>query len=119
MNDVTSVEKSRLMGILSMVFGILAVVLAFTPPGRIIVILLGGAAIVLGVIELDRVRRGLSDPGARNMAIAGIALGGVSVILIILIPVIYGAIGIGGKPFYFEMMGKRGLPELGRFRHLK
>jgi hypothetical protein len=29
MNNVNGIEKSRLMGILSMVFGILAVVLAF------------------------------------------------------------------------------------------
>jgi hypothetical protein len=119
MNNVNGIEKSRLMGILSMVFGILAVVLAFTPFGRILVILLGGAAIVLGAIELDRVRRGLSDQGARNMAIAGIVLGGVSLILIILIPVIYGSVGLGAGHFDFGMMGKRGLPELGKFRHLK
>jgi len=31
MNDIKSIEKSRLMGILSMVFGILAVALSFTP----------------------------------------------------------------------------------------
>lgn len=51
------------------------------------------------------------------MAIAGIVLGGVSIILIIVIPLIWNAVGI--SRFNFRMMGIRGLPELGKFRHFK
>ena len=119
MNDTKSIEKSRLMGILSMVFGILAVVLSFTPFGRVLAFLFGIAAIVLGAIELDRVNRGLSDQGAKNMAIAGIVLGGVSVILIIIIPMICRIAGMGMGHFDFGMFGRRGIPEFGKFRHLK
>ena len=84
---------------------------------RIFVILLGIAAIVLGTIELDRVSRGLSDKSARNMAITGLILGGVSIILIIVIPIIWNAVGI--NRFNFGMMGKRSLPELGKFRNFR
>jgi len=62
---------------------------------------------------------GLSDQNARNMAIAGIVLGRVSIILVIVIPVVYRAIGMGMGRFDFGMLGRRGLSELGKFRHFK
>jgi len=110
-------EKSKLMGILSMVFGIVAVLFSFNPFGRGFTILLSLAAIILGVIELDRACRGLSDKSAKNMAIAGIVLGGVSILLFI-------AMAIAWKAFAFHkfdrgIVEKWNLSAFGRFRHLR
>jgi len=117
MNEITGNGKSSLMGALSLVLGIIAVVLSFTIFGRIFVILLGIAAVVLGVIELDRIKRGLSDRSAKGMAIAGIVLGGVSIILFAVVSIIWKACAFSG--FAKGITGKWNLPELGRFRHLR
>lgn len=53
------------------------------------------------------------------MVITGIVLGGVSIILVIVIPVVYRAIGMGMGRFDFGMLGRRGLSELRKFRHFK
>src|SRR4030042_5174431 len=117
MNEITSSEKSNLMGTLSMVFGILATVFSFTLFSKVFVILLGIAAIVLGVIELDRVRRGLTDRSAKNMAIAGIVLGGVSIVLFTVITIAWKAFAFHG--FAKGITGEWNLPAFGKFRHFR
>ncbi len=60
-DEVKNFEKGRLMGILSIVFGILSFILSLYPTRGLFLILLGIAAVVLGAIELDRVNKGLSE----------------------------------------------------------
>ncbi|MBM3710720.1 MAG: DUF4190 domain-containing protein, partial [Actinobacteria bacterium] len=79
MNEVEKTGDSRLMGTLSMVFGIIAVVLSCIPTAKLLVILLGIAAIVLGAIDLDRISRQKSL-NKKGMAISGIVLGSLAII---------------------------------------
>ena len=117
MNEIAKSEKSKLMGILSLVFGIVAIVLSFTPLGRGLVVILGIAAVVLGVIELDRIKRGLSDPNTKNIAIAGIVLGGVAIVLFAALGMLIRGFAMPG--FDRGIMGKFNLPSIGRFGRFK
>jgi len=95
MNEKINEKNSRTIGILSLVLSVLSVVLVLAPISRIIVILLAGSAILLGAVEIDRNRRGISDKAAKNMAIIGMALGGISVIIVILMPLFAGLLNTG------------------------
>ena len=68
--------KRNGLGIAALVLGLLAVVTSFTLVGGIV---LGLAAIVLGVLGRGRAKRGEADNG--GMAIAGIVLGVIGVLL--------------------------------------
>lgn len=114
MNESIGMAKSRIMGILSLVFGITAVIISVIPIARNMNILLGITAIVLGAIELERIIKGISDQNVKAMAIAGIVLGGISIILTILFTVALGAIAVRG--FKWMHPGQWKIPELGRFK---
>ncbi len=125
MNDITNSENSRVMGILSMVFGIISIIISWVPMGRIIVIALGITAVVLGSIAIGRVNKNLSEKCVKNMAIAGIVLGSVAIIFSIILPIAWGLfagpwfkgghMGLGSQ--MSQDPGK--LPELGRWKNLK
>jgi len=90
MNDTTLGEKNRMLGILSMVFGIVSIVLSPLPFARVLVLILAIAAIALGSIELDRIGKNLSEQSAKAMAITGIVLGSVSIVILIMSMVVFG-----------------------------
>ncbi len=117
MNDITSSENSKVMGILSLVFGIIAIVISWLPMGRFIVIVLGIAAIVLGGMEIGRVNKNLSEKSIKNMAITGIVLGSLAIVFNIIMPIAWGL--IAGQWLKGGHIGQWKLPELGRWRHLK
>jgi len=118
MNNITNSENSRVMGILSMVFGIIAITISWVPVCRFIVIALGVAAIVIGAIEIGRVNKNLSEKSVKNMAIAGIVLGSLAVVFSIAITIFWGL--IASQWFRGGHMGIwKQLPELGRWRNLK
>jgi uncharacterized membrane protein len=117
MNDITNSENSRVMGILSMVFGIIAIIISWMPMGRIIVIALGIAAVVLGAIAIGRVNKNLPEKSIKNMAITGIVLGSLAIVFSIILPIVWGL--IAGQWLKGSHIGQWKLPELGRLRHLK
>lgn len=69
-------QKKNGLGIAALVLGLLAVVTSFTLVGGIV---LGLAAIVLGVLGRGRAKRGEADNG--GMAIAGVVLGAIGLLL--------------------------------------
>jgi len=117
MNEVEKTGDSRLMGTLSMVFGIIAVVLSCIPTAKLLVILLGIAAIVLGAIDLDRISRQKSL-NKKGMAISGIVLGSLAIIFSVIA-------GLVGGLFFFKWFKGNSCPlmqrffDLGKFRHFK
>ena len=72
MNEIEKKNDFRLMGTLSMVFGIIAIVLSCIPFARFFVVLLGIAAIVLGAIDLDKISKDKIVKSTRGMAISGV-----------------------------------------------
>jgi uncharacterized membrane protein len=117
MNDVKNGENSKIMGILSMVFGIVAIVISWVPTGRIIVLVLGFAAVVLGAIAIGKIDKNLSEKCIKNMAIAGIVLGSLAIVFSILATVAFGFIAshwLKGD----NMMEQWKMPGLGKWRHL-
>ena len=118
MNDLASGENSKVMGLLSLVFGIISITISWAPFGRLIIIALGIAAIVLGAIEIDRVNKNISAQSAKNMAIAGIVLGGLAIVFHIIMTVAWGLITTqwlfkGDHVWQWKWL------ELGRLRHLR
>jgi uncharacterized membrane protein HdeD (DUF308 family) len=125
MNDIKSSENSKVMGILSLVFGIIAIAISWLPMGRFIVIVLGIAAIVLGGMEIGRVNKNLSEKSIKNMAITGIVLGSVAIVVSTILPIVWGLFASpwfeGGHMGLGSQMGQGSgkLPELGRWKNLK
>jgi uncharacterized membrane protein len=132
MNETSISRKSKLFGILSMSFGIGAIVLSITRMGRGLTFFLAIAAIVLGSIELNqlnKISKGFSYPDAKKMAISGVVLGSVSIVLFITAAVVFrmGFYMPGlerrfmnfGNRFYMQfhrgLFGKENFPLFGRF----
>jgi len=97
MDEVAKKNDFRLMGTLSMVFGIIAIVLSCIPFARLLVVLLGIAAIVLGAIDLDKISKDQSVKSTRGMAISGIVLGSLAIIFSMVM-------GILGGLFFMNWM---------------
>jgi uncharacterized membrane protein HdeD (DUF308 family) len=110
MNEVEKKNNFRLMGTLSMVFGIIAIVLSCIPFARLLVIVLGIAAIVLGAIDLDKISKDQSFKSTRGMAISGIVLGGLAVIFSMVM-------GIFGGLFLMNWMRGSGGHMMQNFRN--
>src|SRR4030042_4361712 len=102
-HDITDSENSRVMGILSMVFGIIAIIISWVPMGRIIVIALGIAAVVLGSIAIGKVNKNISEKCVKNMAITGIVLGSIAIVFSIILPIVGGL--LAGQWFKGGHMG--------------
>ncbi|MBM3709675.1 MAG: DUF4190 domain-containing protein [Actinobacteria bacterium] len=117
MNEVEKTNDFRLMGILSMVFGIIAIVLSCVTMGKFLVILLGIAAIVLGIIDLDKISRE-KDSGNKGMAISGIVLGSLAIVFSMVA-------GLIGGLFFIKWLKGGSCPmiqrffDMGRFRNFK
>jgi hypothetical protein len=121
MSDTANNEKNRILGILSMVFGIVSIVLSPLPFARVLVIILAIAAIALGAIELDNIGKNLSERSAKTMAITGIVLGSVSIVVMIVSMVVFGAMSFhlfrGGHMGQFqEQLKMPGFGKLGNFK---
>ena len=104
---VGSEEKAGVMAIIALIAGILSVLCHCVPiAGSSIGFLLSVAAIVLGIIEFNKIKKGESSEKGRGMSIAGIILGGVGIVfgIIWLIVVILGAFGgaLGGLFDYYN-----------------
>jgi hypothetical protein len=116
MNEIEKKNDFRLMGTLSMVFGIIAIILSCIPFARVFVVLLGIAAIVLGAIDLDKISKNQNVKISRGMAISGIVLGGLAIIFSMVVGV------LGGLFFMNWMRGGGGhmmqrFFDMGRFRN--
>ena len=61
MDNTIKIDKYRIMSILSLVFGAVAVAISFLPFGRGFGLLLGIAAVAMGAISLDKAKRELTD----------------------------------------------------------
>ena len=109
MDEIEKKNNFRLMGTLSMVFGIIAVVLSCIPFARLFVVLLGIASIVLGAIDLDKISKD-QIKGSKGMAISGIVLGSVAIIFSLLI-------GVCGGIFFMNWMRGNGGHMIQRFRN--
>ena len=104
---VGSEEKAGVMAIIALIAGILSVLCHCVPvAGSAIGFLLSVAAIVLGIIEFNKIKKGESSAKGRGMSIAGIILGGVGIVfgIIWLIVVVLGALGgfFGGLFDYYN-----------------
>jgi hypothetical protein len=97
---VGSDEKAAVLAIIALIAGILSVLCHCVPiVGSAIGFLLSVAAIVLGIIEFNKIKKGESSAKGRGMCIAGIILGGVGIVFGIL-----GAFGgmLGGIFDYYN-----------------
>ncbi len=104
---VGSEEKAGVMAIIALIAGILSVLCHCVPvAGSAIGFLLSIAAIVLGIIEFNKIKKGESSEKGRGMSIAGIILGGVGIVfgIIWLIVIFLGAFGgfLGGLFDYYS-----------------
>ena len=110
MNEIEKKNDFRLMGTLSMIFGIIAIVLSCIPFARFFVVLLGIAAIVLGAIDLDKISKDKIVKSTRGMAISGIVFGSLAIIFSMFM-------GIFGGLFFMNWMRGGGGHMLQRFRN--
>ncbi len=104
---VGSDEKPAVLAIIALIAGILSVLCHCVPfAGSAIGFLLSVAAIVLGIIEFNKIKKGESSAKGRGMCIAGIVLGGVGIVvgIIWLIIIVLGAFGgmMGGLFDYYN-----------------
>jgi|GEM_PF-946037 len=91
---VGSDQKAGAMAIIALIAGILSILCHCIPlAGFAIGFLLSVTAIVLGIIEFNKIKKGESSAKGRGMCIAGIILGGVGIVfgIIWLIIIILGA----------------------------
>lgn len=51
--------------------------------------------IILGAVDLNRIKSGISSPRGRGMDIAGIVLGALAIVVWIVISIVFTAIGFG------------------------
>ncbi len=98
---VKSEEKAGVMAIIALIAGILGLICPCLPiVGSTLGFLLSVAAIVLGIIEFNKIKKGESSEKGKGMSIAGIILGGVAIVfgivmLIVGLGVLGGLFGIG------------------------
>lgn len=100
-------EKPAVIAIIALIAGILSVLCHCVPiAGSAIGFLLSVAAVVLGIIEFNKIKKGESSTKGRGMCIAGIILGGVGIVfgIILLMIVILGTFGgmLGGIFDYYN-----------------
>lgn len=92
--------KAGTMAIIALVAGILSVLCPCVPiVGSTLGFLLSVAAIVLGIIELNKIKKGESSEKGKGMSIAGIILGGVGIVfgivlLVVGLSLLTGAFGL-------------------------
>lgn len=104
--------KTNTLGLISMILGIISALL-FIPSFCIaclgwLVILLGGAAAVLGFMAKKQIDESNGTQGGRGMAMAGLIIGLITAGIMLLITIIYlifglGAIGLSTIPFLSEL----------------
>ncbi|MBN2073041.1 MAG: DUF4190 domain-containing protein [Actinobacteria bacterium] len=74
-------DKAGPMAIVSLICGILSVLCHCVPiAGSFIGFILSVAAIVTGILELARIKKGQASPKGRGMSIAGIILGAAGIV---------------------------------------
>ncbi len=100
-------EKPAVIAIIALIAGILSVLCHCVPiAGSAIGFLLSVAAVVLGIIEFNKIKKGESSTKGRGMSITGIILGGVGIVfgIILLMIVILGTFGgiLGGIFDYYN-----------------
>ncbi len=121
MDNTIKIDKYRIMSILSLVFGAVAVAISFLPFGRGFGLLLGIAAVAMGAISLDKAKRELTDlsdvRSLKGMAIAGIVLGSLSIVIAILAAIIGGFMLMHVfKGGHLGQMDFHNMPGLRRFK---
>ncbi len=109
MNEIEKKDNFRLMGTLSMIFGIIAIILSCIPFAKLLVVSLGIASIVLGIIDLDKISKD-KIKGSRAMAISGIVLGSLAIILSMFINIV-------GGIFFMKWLRGNGGHMIQRFRN--
>ena len=97
-------EKRGTLAVLSMIFGIAGIAIAWAPIVNFLGFLLSIAAIVLGAIEIKKINQGMSNTKGKGMALAGIILGAAAIVLGIVFTVIFG-LALGGVLGYFGNWG--------------
>ncbi len=85
--------QSNTLGLLSMIFGIISIPLLFC---CYIGIPLGIAAIVLGILGVSKANRG--EANNKGMAIAGLVTGAATIAILVVIIILYVAIGFSSVP---------------------
>ncbi len=94
---VGSEEKAGVMAIISLITGILSMLCHCVPiAGTFIGFLLSVAAIVLGVLEVNKIKKGESSKKGKGMCVAGIILGSVGIVFGIIWIVIISLGTLGG-----------------------
>lgn len=96
-------DKPGTMAVLSLISGILSILGSCIPiVGAFLGFILSMAAIVLGIIELKRIKKDDSGEKGRGMSIAGIILGGLGILIglfwLITLTIIWIAGGFGNLP---------------------
>jgi len=94
MNDTINDEASKIMGILSLVFGFIAIATCWIPMCKIFVFIFGIAGVVLGAVTISRISKNSSEMRLKNMAIAGLVLCSIAIVLSIILPTVLGLCGI-------------------------
>ena len=79
--------------IIALIAGILSVLCCWFPA---VGFLLSIAAIVLGIIEFNKIKKGESSAKGRGMSMAGIILGGAALVLGVIYLIIFIILGISG-----------------------
>ena len=90
-------DKPGAMAIVSLIAGILSILCHCVPiAGAFLGFILSVTAIVLGILEFNRIKKGISSEKGRGMAITGIILGGVGILVGIFWLIVVSIIGITG-----------------------
>ncbi len=90
-------DKPGVMAIVSLIAGVLSILCHCVPvAGAFLGFILSVVAIVLGILELNRIKKGISSEKGRGMAIAGIILGGIGIVIGIFWILVISIIGITG-----------------------
>ena len=99
-------DKPGIIAILSLIFGILSILNQCVPiVGAFLGFILSIAAIVLGILEFSRIKKGIACEKGRGMSIAGIILGTFGILIgifwIIALSIMWIAGAFGGLPDTF------------------
>lgn len=90
-------DKAGPMAIVSLITGILSVLCHCVPvAGSIIGFILSVTAIVLGIIEINRIKKGEASPKGKGMCVAGIILGAVGIVFGVIWIIIISVISMTG-----------------------
>lgn len=90
-------DRAGPMAIVSLICGILSILCHCVPiAGSFVGFVLSVAAIVLGILELNRIKKGQASTKGRGMSIAGIILGAAGILFGIIWVVIFSVASITG-----------------------